>query len=190
MLLRKSNLGENARRMFGELLLAREMSAQRAVRRHTGSALHNTVPSTTATRSILGPYRALRHRFQLRSTVKLLNALDDRTLSDIGVRRSQIAEIVQKQLSSAAVPLETRSITIYLRPKQMIGLKNRRISVIDVLCGQLWITLADEYRDITLQSGQQFTVDRKGLTLITAVRSSIISMSAAEGEFGDTLRIY
>ena len=42
-------------------------------------------------------WRALRREYRLHATIRTLSDLDDRTLSDIGLHRGQIAEIVRRR---------------------------------------------------------------------------------------------
>lgn len=69
---------------------------------------HDTSPSATAAHSQLGRVlhalgdgldraaAARRHRWQVRQTRRELQALDDRTLADIGVHRGNIADIAEQ----------------------------------------------------------------------------------------------
>ena len=44
---------------------------------------------------ILSPVEALRQGWRLRRTIETLRALDDRTLTDIGLRRDEIEAVVR-----------------------------------------------------------------------------------------------
>jgi uncharacterized protein YjiS (DUF1127 family) len=44
---------------------------------------------------ILSLFEALRHSWRLRRTAETLQALDDRTLTDIGLRRDEIEAVVR-----------------------------------------------------------------------------------------------
>ncbi|HEY6511295.1 MAG TPA: DUF2917 domain-containing protein [Burkholderiaceae bacterium] len=48
--------------------------------------------------------------------------------------------------------------------------------------GRVWITLEDDPRDIVLDAGESFSVDRQGLTLVQACRDSKLIL--AHGDAG------
>ena len=45
--------------------------------------------------------------------------------------------------------------------------------------GELWITQYNDTRDIVLKAGETFTMDRRGLTLVHALRPSTLRVSSA-----------
>ena len=45
--------------------------------------------------------------------------------------------------------------------------------------GELWVTQENDARDIILGPGQEFTIDRPGLTLVHAAQPSVVHMENA-----------
>src|SRR4051794_15520664 len=52
---------------------------------------------------------------------------------------------------------------------------NRRVTCLN---GLVWLTMEDDQRDVVLQPGVSFVIDRDGLTLLTAQRPSSVHLSA------------
>ena len=55
-----------------------------------------------------------------------------------------------------------------LAPQELVKLDGARGTTLRVTRGTLWITLEDDTRDVVLQGGDVFTIDRGGLTLVEA----------------------
>lgn len=60
-------------------------------------------------------------------------------------------------------------VPVALHPSRSLDLRDGKGTVISVRSGTVWITQADDTRDIFLKPGQSFTVDRGGLTLVSAM---------------------
>ena len=67
-----------------------------------------------------------------------------------------------------------RSLAINLDRGDLLGLENARGVTLNLLAGQLWITQSDDHRDIIVDPGHSFRLDRDGLTLVTAVLESTL----------------
>jgi hypothetical protein len=55
-----------------------------------------------------------------------------------------------------------------LAPDELVKLDGARGTTLRVTHGTLWITLENDTRDIVLEAGDVFTIDRGGLTLVEA----------------------
>src|SRR6185295_7774660 len=55
-----------------------------------------------------------------------------------------------------------------LSPGQMVQLDGARGTTLQVTRGTLWVTLERDLRDIVIDAGTSFTIDRGGLTLVEA----------------------
>lgn len=64
-----------------------------------------------------------------------------------------------------------------LRARATLPLADQQGQRIACLDGQVWITLQDDYRDVVLEAGECFVVDRPGLTLVFALRDTILTVS-------------
>ena len=65
-----------------------------------------------------------------------------------------------------------------LAPDELVKLDGARGTTLRVTRGRLWITLEDDTRDIVLEAGDVFTIDRGGLTLIEAQAKSTVCVLA------------
>jgi len=69
--------------------------------------------------------------------------------------------------------------TLVLDSLQRIALRDAAGATAQVKSGELWITLENDRRDILLASGDSWTIDRDGLTLVQAeVPSTIVLRDA------------
>jgi len=55
-----------------------------------------------------------------------------------------------------------------LAPDELVKLDGARGTTLRVTLGKLWITLENDTRDVVLEAGDVFTIDRGGLTLVEA----------------------
>jgi len=71
--------------------------------------------------------------------------------------------------------MNTRDMTpaaTHLRKGEILRLHNGRGQRIESVHGGLWITMDNDLRDIFIEPGSGFTVDRSGHTLISALDDS------------------
>ena len=61
-----------------------------------------------------------------------------------------------------------------LAPNQLVKLDEARGTTLRVTRGTLWITLEDDTRDLVLEAGDSYMIDRDGLTLVEAQRASTV----------------
>ena len=61
---------------------------------------------------------------------------------------------------------------------ELIGLDGGRGTTLRVTRGMLWITLESDTRDVVLDAGDVFTIDRGGLTLIEAQGDATVCVMA------------
>jgi hypothetical protein len=61
-----------------------------------------------------------------------------------------------------------------LAPNELVRLPQARGTTLRVTRGTLWITLQDDTRDIVLEAGDSYVIDRGGLTLIEAQQASTV----------------
>jgi Protein of unknown function (DUF2917) len=60
-------------------------------------------------------------------------------------------------------------VPVHLEARESLPVTNGRGLEIHCLGGNLWITQSGDHRDIVLYAGEKFTLDRRGLSLITAL---------------------
>ena len=70
-----------------------------------------------------------------------------------------------------------------LAPDELVKLDGARGTTLRVTLGKLWITLENDTRDVVLEAGDVFTIDRGGLTLVEAQgRATVCVMGRAIDE--------
>jgi hypothetical protein len=73
--------------------------------------------------------------------------------------------------------LEVKPIRLPARAVHRLdGAKGQQITS---LAGVVWVTQANDNRDIILSKGQSFIIDRKGLTVVFALKDSAIAVGPA-----------
>ena len=73
--------------------------------------------------------------------------------------------------------LDIRPIRLAARSiERVAGAKGQQITC---LSGVVWLTQANDPRDIVLSRGQSFIVDRKGLTVVYALKDAAIAVGPA-----------
>lgn len=73
--------------------------------------------------------------------------------------------------------LEIKPIRLPARSIQR--LESAKGQQITCLGGVVWVTQANDNRDIILSKGQSFIIDRKGLTVVFALKEAAIAMGPA-----------
>ena len=63
-----------------------------------------------------------------------------------------------------------------LAPDELVKLDGARGTTLRVTRGKLWITLENDTRDVVLEAGDVFTIDRGGLTLVEAQGRATVCM--------------
>lgn len=71
------------------------------------------------------------------------------------------------QISPLAVPARTSL--------QLVDHTGQRVSC---LMGQVWVTQQDDRRDVILQAGECFVLDRPGLALVFAFQDALLTVGA------------
>jgi hypothetical protein len=61
---------------------------------------------------------------------------------------------------------------VSLQPGKSLDLRGGHGTTLTAMDGNVWITLAGDRRDIILQPGQSFVIDRDGLTVASALGGS------------------
>ena len=69
-----------------------------------------------------------------------------------------------------------------LAPNELVKLDEARGTTLRVTRGSLWITLEDDTRDIVLEAGDSYVIDRGGLTLVEAQSASSVCVLARQGQ--------
>lgn len=64
-----------------------------------------------------------------------------------------------------------------LRSRTTLPLQDQQGQRVSCLEGQVWITLQHDLRDVVLEPGECFVIDRPGLTLLFALRDAIVTVS-------------
>ena len=65
-----------------------------------------------------------------------------------------------------------------LAPNELVKMDEARGTTLRVTRGTLWITLENDARDIVLEAGDSYMIDREGLTLVEAQRESTVCVLA------------
>jgi hypothetical protein len=65
---------------------------------------------------------------------------------------------------------------IALQPGELLRVRDGRGWTIAVIEGEVWITQDGDFRDIVIESGDQFRLGRAGLSLVHAMRRSSITL--------------
>jgi hypothetical protein len=65
-----------------------------------------------------------------------------------------------------------------LAPGELVKLDGARGTTLRVTRGTLWITLEHDTRDVVLEAGDTFTIDRGGLTLVEAQAATTVCVLA------------
>jgi hypothetical protein len=63
---------------------------------------------------------------------------------------------------------------VALHPSKSLDIHDGRGTTLTVQEGDVWITQADDIRDVVLKPGQSFTINRDGLTLATALAAPAV----------------
>lgn len=70
-----------------------------------------------------------------------------------------------------------------LAPNELVKMDGARGTTLRVTRGTLWLTLEHDTRDIVLEAGDAFTIDRGGLTLVEAQgKATVCVMARHTGE--------
>ena len=67
---------------------------------------------------------------------------------------------------------------IQIDPRHGLALRDARGHTVTCLSGSVWLTMEGDRRDVMLEPGSSFVVDRDGLTLLAAQRPSAVEVSA------------
>jgi hypothetical protein len=73
-----------------------------------------------------------------------------------------------------AGPAQGMQAKISLDPSRGISLTDAAGAEVEVLTGQVWLTMDGDRRDIVLPSGGVHTIERDGLTLVNAIEPSLV----------------
>ena len=69
-----------------------------------------------------------------------------------------------------------------LAPSELVRLPEARGTTLRVTRGTLWITLQNDVRDIVLEAGDSYMIDRGGLTLVEAQKASTVCVLGRHSE--------
>lgn len=64
-----------------------------------------------------------------------------------------------------------------LRARTTLPLHDQKGQRVACLEGQLWITQQHDIRDVVLEAGECFVIEKQGLTLLFALRDAIVTVS-------------
>lgn len=67
--------------------------------------------------------------------------------------------------------------TVHLGRTQHLALENRAGWTVRALCGTAWITQDGDLRDIVLEAGDAFVLDRNGSALVSALDETRVSIT-------------
>ena len=115
-----------------------------------------------------------------RVRARLLTQLDERTLRDIGLEQEANRAKRERATASCASGCTDMAFSMQgqlaLARGRMLRLEDVRGMTVTVTIGSLWITQEGDRRDHHLGPGGSFRIDAPGLTLISALRRSVISL--------------
>ena len=57
-----------------------------------------------------------------------------------------------------------------------VALRDGRGSVVTCISGAIWLTMEGDTRDVVLEPGASFVVDRRGLTILAAHEASVVDV--------------
>ena len=77
-----------------------------------------------------------------------------------------------------STPVPTTATTTRLPRDQSLALRQRQDHQVECLAGSLWITQDGDPRDILLAAGECFTLDRRGVALVTAMHDARLRLNA------------
>jgi len=63
-----------------------------------------------------------------------------------------------------------------------LSLKDAAGVVLTSLAGRVWLTMEGDTRDIDLRPGVAYTIERDGLTLVSALEPSLVEVRVPEGK--------
>ncbi len=63
-------------------------------------------------------------------------------------------------------------------PRDTLALHDAGGRTVTCVSGSIWLTMEGDTRDVVLEPGASFTVDRDGLTLLAAQEPSVVQLSA------------
>lgn len=64
-----------------------------------------------------------------------------------------------------------------VRARTTLPLQDQQGQRVSCLEGQVWITQQHDIRDVVLEAGECFVIDKQGLTLLFALRDAIVTVS-------------
>ncbi len=71
---------------------------------------------------------------------------------------------------------------LHLAPDDVIDIADGKGVSIEALSGAIWITQSHDGRDIVLERGDAFTLDRRGIAVLSALRPATVSVMAASSQ--------
>jgi hypothetical protein len=80
---------------------------------------------------------------------------------------------------NASVKVNPAGSLLYLRDRQHVNMQDAAGWTVKALTGSVWITQEGDNRDIALNAGESFTVDRDGSTLVSPFGEARICVSHA-----------
>ena len=76
-----------------------------------------------------------------------------------------------------------------LEARAALALRNGRGSTVTCISGTVWLTMEGDTRDVVLQPGASFVVDRRGLTILAAHDASMVDVCTANRASGWWARV-
>jgi hypothetical protein len=76
----------------------------------------------------------------------------------------------------ASIRLNAAGGALTLRDKQLLHMRDARGWSVKAVTGSIWITQESDSRDIVLDEGETFVLDREGSVLVTAFGDSIVCL--------------
>lgn len=79
--------------------------------------------------------------------------------------------------------------TIVIQPSRPVDIQDGLGLKIEALCGTVWITQSGDLRDVILTRGESFTLDRNGLSIVSALLGTKAAVSLASGNATTSAKI-
>ena len=95
----------------------------------------------------------------------------------------QLSRMLRRYWQRGPGSLQAASDTlcVELRARQELSLRDAAAWVVECRSGALWITQEADVRDVMVEAGERFELDRNGLTLVSALDVAVAAVHAPAG---------
>ena len=95
----------------------------------------------------------------------------------------QLSRVLRRywQRRRGGPPAAADTLCVALRARQELSLRDAAAWVVECRSGALWITQEADARDVMVEAGERFELDRNGLTLVSALDVAVAAVHAPAG---------